>query len=114
MLPNDHVMPSLYFYAVKADTYPIQYKKLLITTDLSELITKIIINNRATIVFFADGEKEVVKLSNEKTENYSIYTAVAYAIIKHIFGSNSHFQKTVDKKVCVQRPFSKSVKDDEQ
>lgn len=52
---------------------------------------------RATIVWFPNGDKIVVKKA--KGENGDIYTAVAYAICEHIYGNNTQFKKFVDRRV---------------
>lgn len=52
---------------------------------------------RATIVWFPNGVKIVVKKA--KGEHGDIYTAVAYAICEHIYGNNSQFKKYIDRKV---------------
>lgn len=57
-------------------------------------IERIMRNGKATIVWFADGEKVVVKKC--ATDKPSIYSAVAFAIIKRLYGNNSHFQSVVD------------------
>ena len=45
-------------------------------------ITKIIFNGHATIVFFGDGQKEVVKCDN--MELYDTEKAILYAFMKHV------------------------------
>lgn len=47
-------------------------------------VTKIIINSPATIVFFADGEKEIVKCNWR--DDWDPGKAVLIAIIKHTLG----------------------------
>lgn len=68
-------------------------------------ITKIIVNDPATIVFFKDGTKVVVKCM--EGEDFSPYTAVAYAIAQKVYRSNSHFKTVVDKKIDI-----KNLRDD--
>lgn len=64
-------------------------------------IQRIIVNNLATIVFWEDGTKTVVKISDSDMENgkYDIYAGVSYAIAKKLFGTNSAFKREVDRKV---------------
>ena len=50
-----------------------------------------------TCVVFEDGTK--VKVKKHKGDKGSIYTAVAYAITKKIYGSNKVFTEIVDKKL---------------
>lgn len=58
--------------------------------------TKIIHNGDATIVWFKD-KKVVVKRTSDDKE--SIYTAVAHAIAKNVYRTNSNFKKEVDSKL---------------
>ena len=46
---------------------------------------------------FKDGKRVIVKRS--KGEKDSVYTAVAYAITKMLYKSNTAFTKEVDKKI---------------
>lgn len=64
-------------------------------------IQRIIFNNLATIVFWEDGTKTVVKISDSDMEDgkYDIYAGVSYAIAKKLFGTNSAFKREVDRKV---------------
>lgn len=64
-------------------------------------VEKIITNGPATIVFWEDGTKTVVKISDSDMEDgkYDIYAGVSYAIAKKLFGSNSAFKREVDRKV---------------
>lgn len=63
-------------------------------------IEKILINGRATIVFWNDGTKTVVKISKDDLEGgkFDIYSGVSYALAKKLFGSNSAFKKEVGRK----------------
>lgn len=75
----------------------IQYEKALKTAgrDIVEArfrIEKVIYNNPATIVYFADGKKVVVKCRNEKFDREK---AVAMAIMRRIY-SRRQFCKIVD------------------
>lgn len=72
-------------------------------------IKRIIIRDPATIVFWEDGTKTVVKLSWADTEDgkSDIYAGVAYAIAKKLFGSNSAFKKEVDRKAEDKTPVYK-------
>ncbi len=59
--------------------------------------TKIIFSGPACICWFRDGTKIVVKKS--KDDQYSEYTAVAYCIMKYVFGTNSHFKHIVEEAI---------------
>lgn len=69
-------------------------------------IQRIIVNNLATIVFWEDGTKTVVKISDSDMEDgkYDIYAGVSYAIAKKLFGSNSAFKREVDRKMENKTP----------
>lgn len=57
-------------------------------------IKKIIVNENAVIVFFEDGQKTVVKKMDSDTDD--IYSAVAQAVMKKMYGSTNAFHKIVD------------------
>lgn len=54
-------------------------------------------NGNTTVVLFDDGKK--VKVKRAKDDSGSIYSAVAYALAEHIYGSNTAFKKVVDSKL---------------
>lgn len=58
---------------------------------------RIICNGPATIVFWNDNTKTVVKVAEGDDDN--LYAAVAFALAKKLYGSNSHFKKLVDRAV---------------
>ena len=64
---------------------------------------KVIYNYPATIVFWDDGTKTVVK--HHKSEIPDLDTAIAYAVCKKIYGNMSHFDKlfTRDAEVVIQK-----------
>lgn len=64
-------------------------------------ISRILVNGPATIVWWNDGTKTVVKISND--DEWDWYTAVAYALAKKHFGTNSAFKKKVMKKMQIQK-----------
>ena len=57
-------------------------------------IRKIIANENAVIVFFEDGQKTVVKKMDSDADD--IYSAVAQAVMKKMYGSTNAFHKIVD------------------
>lgn len=57
-------------------------------------VDRIMFNGRATIIFWTDNTKTVVKCSDEDDDDP--YAAVAQAYMKKIFGSNNQFKKMVD------------------
>lgn len=58
-------------------------------------IKKIIVNENAVIVFFKDGKKTVVKKMDSDADD--IYSAVAQAVMKKMYGSTNAFHKFIDK-----------------
>lgn len=56
---------------------------------------KVIFNDPATIVFWPDGSKTVVKCS--KNDTFSKETGLAMAIIKHAAGNDPQYRKIFDK-----------------
>lgn len=64
-------------------------------------ITRTIQNGPATIVFWEDGTKTVVKRSKNDPES-DVYSAVAYALAKKRYRSNSRFKKLVDEHLEVK------------
>lgn len=74
-------------------------------------IKKVVVNpeKEATTVIFTDGTVEVVKKSPEDPEA-DIFSVVAYAVAKRVYGSNSAFKREVVNKVEVMK--SKEKKSD--
>lgn len=60
-------------------------------------LSKIVRYKRATVVHFLNGDKVQVKRC--KGDKNDIYNAVAYAIIRQLYDSNSHYKRIVDKLV---------------
>lgn len=58
------------------------------------VLNHVIHNKNATIVWFNNGKKIVVKRA--KGEKGDVYTAVAYALAKSLFTTNTNFKKIVD------------------
>ena len=54
-------------------------------------------NKDITVVLFDDGKK--IKVKRASDDKGSIYSAVAYALAEHIYGSNTAFKKVVDSKL---------------
>lgn len=67
-------------------------------------IKKVVVNpeKEATTVIFTDGTVEVVKKSPEDPEA-DIFSVVAYAVAKRVYGSNSAFKREVVNKVEVMK-----------
>lgn len=69
---------------------------------------KIIVNGPATIVFWSDGTKTIVKCESDHpyANTYDAFTA---ALAKKIFGTNSHLKNVIERAVLM----NKEVKNDE-
>ena len=67
-------------------------------------IKKVVVNpeKEATTVIFTDGTVEVVKKSPEDPEA-DIFSVVAYAVAKRVYGSNSAFKREVVNKVEIMK-----------
>ena len=76
--------------------------KLYIGTFNKFGIKKVVVNPKknATTVIFKDGSVEVVKRHPNDPEA-DIYSVVAYAVAKHVYGSNSALKRQIDDKVEV-------------
>ena len=63
---------------------------------------RILKSGLATIVFWEDGTKTVVKRAEDEPDNE--YTAFTAALAKRIFGSNNAIKKLIKTKTEVQKP----------
>ena len=61
---------------------------------ISLYVKRIIFNDPATIVFWTDGSKTVVKC--EKGQPFNKYYGFCAAVAKRVFGNNSRVSKLVD------------------
>lgn len=75
------------------ETVKVQAPKLTIYGSISAIYS----NGNTTVVLFDDGKK--VKVKRASDDKGSIYSAVAYALAEHIYGSNTAFKKVVDSKL---------------
>ena len=75
--------------------------------DITVWPDRIVKSGRATIVFWEDGTKTVVKRSPDEPDND--YNAFLAALGIKIFGSNSQLKKIIKEQTVVQKP--KKVKD---
>lgn len=67
---------------------------------------KIVVNGPATIVFWQDGTKTVVKCS--KYDSYDLYSAFTAALAIKIFGTNSKVKSTLSNKLKIEKLYYKS------
>lgn len=70
--------------------------------DISVWPERIVKSGRATIVFWEDGTKTVVKRSPDESDNE--YNAFLAALGIKIFGSNSKLKKIIKEKTVAQKP----------
>lgn len=70
--------------------------------DISVWPERIVKSGRATIVFWEDGTKTVVKRSPDEPDNE--YNAFLAALGIKIFGSNSQLKKIIKEQTVVQKP----------
>lgn len=61
---------------------------------------KIITNKDATVVFWLNGDKTVVK--RMKGDRYDVYNAFCAAFAKHMYGSTTAVHKVVERKLTKQ------------
>lgn len=71
-------------------------------------IEKIIFNPPATIVFWDDGEKTVVKC--KESEKFDYECGLAFAIANRYFGSRSEFKRAIEKTKKVTSGFNSGMK----
>lgn len=79
------------------------------TISLKFIPIKIIKNGPATVVFWKDGTKTVVKCAPETTP--SDYDAFTAALAIKIFGNNSRLKKMIKVLTVVENPNKKKVKE---
>lgn len=58
-------------------------------------------NKKATIVFWGDGSKTVVKLADG--DEFDLYAGFTAAVAKKLYGSNSALKKMINRKVEYQK-----------
>ena len=66
----------------------------------ADTVDRIVVSGPATIVFWADGTKTVVKCSDDVP--FDLYTAFCAATAKKYYGSNSQIHKVLGRKVQYQ------------
>ena len=64
-------------------------------------VDKIIVNGDATVVFWADGGKTVVKKSAD--DEYDLHHAFCAALAKRVYGHNSTVKKMIARKTKLQK-----------
>ena len=85
------------------DPFQLYLKEISESINIKRLTPeRILKSGTATIVFWSDGTKTVVKRSSDEPENE--YTAFTAALAKKVFGSNNAIKKIIEKKTEVQKP----------
>ena len=85
IMPDDLSLSWNQKYIIKED------KKMI-----SFGVTRIIFNGPATIVFWDNGDKTIVKRNEKDPQND--YNAFCAALAKHIYGTNSALKSMIEKK----------------
>ena len=99
-LPCTFEIPRLSFAEMLGDTFGARAH--ISQTDSKYIPERILKSGIATIVFWKDGTKTIIKLPDGDTpDDYSAFTA---ALAKKIFGSNSKVKKVIRTKTEVQEP----------
>ena len=62
---------------------------------INPIIERVLVNDSATIVFFTDKSKQVVKLA--KGDVFDIEKAVAVAVAKHVLGGYTELKNVIEK-----------------
>ena len=71
-------------------------------TSILQKPERILKSDTATIVFWTDGTKTVVRRSADEPDNE--YTAFTAALAKKVYGSNNAIKKIIKTKTEVQKP----------
>lgn len=100
---NKQLLPRYNFIPLGNYTITNNYTKVpeISFTPRSMDIMKIIVNKPATIVFWGDGTKTVVKCK-EGTE-FNVYNAVTAAVAIKTYGSNSRLNKMIRTKQIIEK-----------
>lgn len=69
-------------------------------SNTSYIPKRIIVNGRATIVYWEDGTKTVVKCMEGTTPD--VYSGFTAALAKRVYGSNTQIKKFLKEKVEIQ------------
>lgn len=60
-------------------------------------IRNVVFNDPATIVFWGDGTKTIVKCQKDKGDVYSKEAGLAMAIVKKVYGNNGNYNNIFNK-----------------
>lgn len=83
--------------------------KFLITLKNFFKVDRVVVNGRATIVFWHDGDKTIVKAEpGTKPDLYYGFTA---AVTKRVIGTNTQVKRILKEKVEIQKPKEKKKSD---
>ena len=93
---------------IPIETYLEFANSLFDTVNKTEVLSKppeienVIFNNPATIVFWKDGTKTIVKCRKDKGDVFSKETGLAMAIVKKLYGNKGKYNDILKKWVNPQ------------
>lgn len=93
--------------AVESINRRMKYSEFLKKEEMLDRIDKVIFNNPATIVIWANGDKTVVKCDGEK---YDPEKGLAMAITKYLLGNNHGYYYDIFKKWLPKKAKKQSKK----
>lgn len=94
---EENKMPTGYYGKLFLDTYKdITFNQKLPTFDKNQ-IKDVIFNNPATIVFWKDGTKTVVKCQKDKGDTYNPELGLAMCIIKKMCDNKGNYNDVFNK-----------------
>ena len=109
---------TLYYDICRADGSGVSYMVnadwitrtfgIILEEDYDEVVKRVIFNDPATIVYWHDGTKTIVKA--QKGEKFDPYVGFCTAVTKKMLGSNSRIKKIVDNAQYDSMINSKKVK----
>lgn len=94
-------LDSFFLEAERVNNIAIGYKQCFIRYQPRRILK----SGNATIVFWADGTKTVVKRSEGEPDDP--YAAFGAALCKKLYGSNSAAKKLIERKTEIQKPKEK-------
>lgn len=100
-LPMDEMIEQL--HKVGETINPFEFSGVFVLEKPTEkmfAVNKIIVNGDATIVFWADGDKTIVKKSAD--DEFDLHHAFCAALAKKIYGHNSTVKKMIERKTKIQ------------
>ena len=96
------LLDAIYYIENETGCDPVilEKEKRIYVYEYAFLPDRIITSRNRTIVFWKDGKKTIIKLSDDDTADE--YSAFCIALAKKLFGNNSALKKTIEKARVVQ------------